>query len=57
MSIDAICSLGSDAGGRVVEDTGYLIVCPGRCSVQACQQVGLEIVLEKLVADLVPFAF
>ena len=26
MLIDAIYSLGSDAGGRVVEDTGYLII-------------------------------
>lgn len=26
MLIDAICSLGSDAGGRVVEEMGYLII-------------------------------
>lgn len=55
MLIDAICSLGSDAGGRLVEDTGYLLVCPGGCSVEACQEVGLGIALEKLVADLMTF--
>lgn len=41
----------------MVEDAVHLIVCLGRCSAWACQPVGLGIVLEKLVADLVPFAF
>ena len=57
MLIDAVCSLGSDAAGRVVVDTGYLVVCPQRRSVRACHRVGLGIVLEKLVGGRVPFAF
>lgn len=46
MSIDVICSLGSDVSGRVVEDTSASSCLPERHRVWVCTQVELETVLE-----------
>lgn len=56
MLIDVICSLGSDAGGRVLEDTTASSSLPGRHRLWVCTQVELGTVLEKLAADQMPFA-